>query len=108
MFTPSKTCFVLLLLVAGTPTFLVAQTNIVHIIADDLGWTDIQTGLTSYGNGSQFYQTPNLNRLAQEGLSFTSAYALQSCAPTRAALLTGQYPTRTGVYTVGGLSLIHI
>ncbi|MEM7311677.1 MAG: sulfatase-like hydrolase/transferase, partial [Planctomycetota bacterium] len=94
--------YFLLLIVLSSPSFVAAQTNIVHIIADDLGWTDIQSGLTNYGNGSQFYQTPTLNRLAQEGLSFTSAYALQSCAPTRAALLTGQYPTRTGVYTVGG------
>ena len=69
--------------------------NIVLIVADDLGWTD----LGSYG--SQFYETPNIDRLAREGMQFSSAYANPNCAPTRAALLTGRYSPRTGIYTVG-------
>ncbi|MEN1680763.1 MAG: sulfatase-like hydrolase/transferase [Planctomycetota bacterium] len=77
-----------------------AQPNIIHIIADDMGWTDLSGGQAAYGNASAFYQTPNIDRLAAEGLAFTSAYALQTCVPSRAALLTGQAPTRTGVYNV--------
>jgi arylsulfatase A len=63
--------------------------NIVLILADDLGWTDLGC------QGSQFYRTPNLDRLATEGVRFTNAYAACTvCSPTRAALLTGQYPAR--------------
>jgi len=69
--------------------------NIVLIVADDLGWTD----LSSYG--SQYYETPNIDRLAREGMKFSDAYANPNCAPTRAALLTGRYSPRTGIYTVG-------
>ena len=69
--------------------------NIVLIVADDLGWTD--TG--AYGSG--FYETPHIDRLAREGIRFMSAYAAPNCAPTRAALLTGRYSPRTGIYTVG-------
>lgn len=69
--------------------------NIVLIVADDLGWTD----LGSYG--SAYYETPNIDRLAREGMRFTAAYANPNCAPTRAALMTGRYGPRTGVYTVG-------
>ncbi len=66
--------------------------NIVFILADDLGWTD----LGSYG--SDLYQTPHLDRLAREGTRFTQAYsACTVCSPTRAAIMTGQYPARTRV-----------
>ena len=74
------------------------QPNIIHIIADDMGWTDLATGLTNLGNGSQFYQTPNIDRLAQEGLSFTNAYATPTCVPTRMALMSGQSGARTRTY----------
>jgi arylsulfatase A-like enzyme len=61
--------------------------NIVFILADDLGWRE----LGSYGN--RFNSTPNLDRLAREGVRFTNAYAAAPiCSPTRAALMTGQYP----------------
>ena len=86
-----------------SPCRALAQPNIIHIIADDMGWTDLSAGLTAYGNGSAFYQTPNIDRIAAEGTAFTSAYALQTCVPTRVALLTGQAPTRTGVYNVGSI-----
>lgn len=69
--------------------------NIVLIVADDLGWTD--TGVY----GSDYYETPHVDRLAREGMRFTRAYANPNCAPTRAALLTGRYAPRTGIYTVG-------
>ncbi|MEX2577706.1 MAG: sulfatase [Verrucomicrobiales bacterium] len=66
--------------------------NIVFILADDLGWSD----LGCYG--SPFYETPNLDRLAAEGALFTDAYAAcQVCSPTRASILTGQWPQRSGI-----------
>ncbi|MCZ6673639.1 MAG: sulfatase [Verrucomicrobia bacterium] len=72
------------------------QPNIVLILADDMGWT----GLGSYG--STFYETPNIDKLAAEGLSLTSAYsAASNCAPSRASLMTGQYTPRHGVLYVG-------
>jgi len=69
--------------------------NIVLIVADDLGWSD----LSSYG--SQYYETPHVDSLARDGISFTAAYACPNCAPTRAALMSGQYAPKTGIYTVG-------
>jgi len=71
--------------------------NIVFILADDLGWTDLGC------MGSKFYETPNIDRLASQGMRFTSYYNYQNCAPTRAALMTGQYSPRTGIFTVGNL-----
>jgi arylsulfatase A-like enzyme/HEAT repeat protein len=71
--------------------------NIVFILADDLGWTDVAC------QGSKFYETPNIDKLAAKGLRLTSFYQYQNCTPTRAALMTGQYAPRTGMYTVGSL-----
>ena len=63
--------------------------NVVLIVADDLGWAD----LGCYG--SKFHRTPNLDRLAKEGLRFTDAYAAcPVCSPTRAAIMTGKVPAR--------------
>ena len=70
--------------------------NVVVIVADDLGWTDLG------GQGSDFYESPALDKLASEGMKFSNAYANASnCAPTRACLMTGLYAPRHGVYTVG-------
>jgi arylsulfatase A len=64
-------------------------TNIVFILMDDLGWAD----LSCYG--SKFHETPNMDRLAAEGLRFTNAYAAcPVCSPTRASIMTGKYPAR--------------
>jgi arylsulfatase A-like enzyme len=72
--------------------------NIVFILADDLGYTD----LGCYG--SRYYETPHIDRLAAEGVRFTDGYtAGPNCQPTRAAIFSGQYAPRTGVYTVGGI-----
>jgi len=66
--------------------------NIVLILVDDLGWID--TGCY----GSKFYETPNIDKLAAEGMRFTDAYAACAvCSPTRAAVMTGRYPARLGV-----------
>lgn len=66
--------------------------NIVLILLDDLGWAD----LGCYG--STFHETPNIDRLAEQGVRFTDAYSASPvCAPTRAAIMTGKNPTRLGL-----------
>ncbi len=63
--------------------------NVVLFLIDDLGWRDLGC------QGSSYYRTPNIDRLAREGVRFTDAYAACAvCSPTRAALLTGKYPAR--------------
>ncbi len=70
--------------------------NFVFIFIDDLGWRDL-----GYMD-SRYYETPRIDKLASEGVAFTSAYAnAPNCAPTRACLMSGQYGPRHGVYTVG-------
>ena len=71
--------------------------NIVFIMADDLGYTDVAC------YGSKYYETPNIDRLASQGMRLTSHHHCQNCTPTRAALMSGQYGARTGLYTVGGI-----
>ncbi len=67
--------------------------NILHIVADDLGWKDVGF------NGAQDIPTPNLDKLAEEGARMTQFYVQPMCTPTRAALLTGRYPFRYGLQT---------
>ena len=71
--------------------------NVIFIMADDLGYTDVGCF------GSEYYETPNIDRLAEQGMRLTNHHQCQNCAPTRAALMSGQYGARTGVYTVGGI-----
>ncbi|CAG7638404.1 Arylsulfatase [Paenibacillus allorhizosphaerae] len=74
------------------------QPNLIFILIDDMGWTD----LGCYG--SSFYETPHLDALAAEGVRFTEAYAAcPVCSPTRASILTGKYPATLGVTNwIGG------
>lgn len=66
--------------------------NILLILADDLGYHDL--GCT----GSEYYETPNIDRLAREGTAFTQAYATcQVCSPSRASIMLGQFPARHGI-----------
>jgi arylsulfatase A-like enzyme len=67
--------------------------NIVHIVADDLGWKDVGF------NGCTDIKTPNIDRLAATGARFTQFYVQPMCTPTRAALMTGRYPFRYGLQT---------
>src|SRR5262245_64873455 len=77
------------LLLCVPPATAAERPNVVFILVDDLGAHD----LGCYG--STYHRTPNLDRLAQQGLRFTAAYAAcPVCSPTRAALLTGKYPAR--------------
>src|SRR5215471_16542437 len=72
--------------------------NIVHIVADDLGWKDVGF------NGCKDIKTPNIDALAAGGARFTQFYAQPMCTPTRAALMTGRYPFRYGLQTMVILS----
>ncbi len=66
--------------------------NIFFILIDDMGWPD----LACYG--SKFHETPNIDRLASQGMKFTDAYAAcPVCSPTRASIMAGQYPARVGI-----------
>lgn len=97
----NRTVAILLFLsLASTGLFIPAQAedqpNILFIYLDDFGWRD-----TGY-MGSDFYETPNLDRLAAGGMIFTDAYSCAAnCAPARASLLSGQYTPRHQIFNVG-------
>jgi len=82
------------------------QPNIIIYMVDDLGWNHIGVDQVTMGTHGKQYVTPHLAQLAKQGLSFTHAYAQPNCEPTRAAMLTGQYPARVhnSVYVVGNLN----
>jgi len=78
--------------------------NFVFIFIDDLGWKDVGFTGRAPGSGgpSRYYETPNIDKLADQGVIFTNAYSnAPNCAPTRACLISGQYTPRHGIYTVG-------
>ena len=92
-----KSRFVVLLLAlfaAGASARAATPPNIVHIVADDLGWKDVGF------NGCTDIKTPNLDALAAGGAKFTQFYCMNMCTPTRAALMTGRYPLRYGLQTM--------
>jgi arylsulfatase A-like enzyme len=79
--------------------------NVVFILADDLGWMD----LASYAARTRgvdrsecYYETPNLDHLADQGMSFSQAYSCPLCSPARASILTGRYAARHGFLTASG------
>jgi arylsulfatase A-like enzyme len=66
--------------------------NVVFILADDLGWRDLSN------EGSEFYESPNIDRIANRGMKFTRGYATcQVCSPSRASIMTGKYPARLAI-----------
>ena len=68
------------------------QPNVIVFLIDDLGWADVGC------NGSTFYETPNIDKLAANGVRFTDSYSANPvCSPTRAAILTGKAPQRVGI-----------
>lgn len=71
--------------------------NILVIWGDDIGWQNV----SAYGMGTMGYTTPNIDRIGHEGIRFTDHYAQPSCTAGRAAFITGQYPIRSGMTTVG-------
>ncbi|MEI6233701.1 MAG: sulfatase [Planctomycetota bacterium] len=84
------TCFVLVAILGLSQISCAAdRPNIIFMLIDDMGWTDLSC------MGSKYYETPNVDKLAAEGMKFTQAYsACTVCSPTRASILTGQYPGR--------------
>lgn len=83
--------------VSATPEVIAApadRPNILFILVDDLSWSDL-----SY-NGSGVYETPNVDRLSKQGMVFSDFYSAGPvCSPTRASIMTGKYPARTGITT---------
>jgi arylsulfatase A-like enzyme len=75
--------------------------NILVIFGDDVGYAN----LSSYNPGVMGYTTPNIDRIGREGVMFSDHYAQPSCTAGRAAFITGQYPIRSGLTTVGRCSL---
>jgi len=74
-----------------------ARPNVILFLVDDMGWMDCGA------YGSRYYQTPNIDRLARQGMLFTDAYSANPlCSPTRASIMTGKYPARIGITTAAG------
>ncbi|MBV1887670.1 MAG: sulfatase-like hydrolase/transferase, partial [Urechidicola sp.] len=97
----------LLCLFFSNKLFSQGDPNIILIIADDMGWTQVSNGLTNLNNPSDFYETPRLDELASEGIAFPHGYVNgANCAPTRAAILTGQHASRpaNNVFNVDDLN----
>ena len=92
---------ILVILVAAFGLCAVAhaqrQPNILVIWGDDIGWQNV----SAYGMGTMGYTTPNIDRIGNEGIKFTEHYAQPSCTAGRASFITGQYPIRSGMTTVG-------
>ncbi len=89
---------ILLVAIAFAPSILARENpNILVIMGDDIGYWNIST----YNQGMMGYETPNIDRIAKEGMFFTDAYGEQSCTAGRAAFITGQLPVRTGLTKVG-------
>jgi arylsulfatase A-like enzyme len=82
---------------ATTPSEAQSQPNILFIMGDDVGWFNVG----AYNQGIMSGRTPNLDRLAAEGMRFTDYYAEASCTAGRANFITGELPIRTGMTTVG-------
>lgn len=92
--TMNYLCFFLLLIT--TCSLLSAQKanrpNVLFILTDDMGWRDLS------GEGSTFYESPNIDRIAKQGIRFTNGYATcQVCSPSRASIMTGKYPARIDI-----------
>jgi arylsulfatase A len=77
----------LIVFISATAYAADRRPNILIILVDDMGWRDLSV------TGSTFYETPNIDRIAHDGMRFTQAYAAcPVCSPSRASLLTGHYP----------------
>jgi len=83
--------------VSATPQRDGRKPNILVIMRDDIGWFNP----SCYNHGMMGYKTPNIDRIAKEGVMFTDAYGQQSCTAGRAAFITGQCPKRTGLLKIG-------
>ena len=86
-----------LMLASGSVLAQSGKPNILVIWGDDIGWQNV----SAYGMGTMGYTTPNIDKIGKEGIRFTDHYAQPSCTAGRAAFITGQYPIRSGMTTVG-------
>src|SRR5215468_10895449 len=89
--------FLIVMTWSGTADAQGTRTNIVIIWGDDIG----QSNISAYSHGVMGYKTPNIDRVAREGMMFTDYYAEQSCTSGRASFITGQSGLRTGLTKVG-------
>lgn len=94
---PSPDKYPLALEKTASPATPSGKPNILVIFGDDIGWFNT----SAYNRGMMGYQTPNIDRIAKEGVLFTDYYAENSCTAGRAAFITGQSPFRTGLTKVG-------
>ena len=97
----SRQCCLMIAILAGWPLAAcpaaeARRPNVILFLVDDMGWMDS----TPYG--SQYYDTPNIQRLAEQGMRFTRAYSQPLCSPTRACLLTGKNAARHGITSAVG------
>ena len=89
-----KAILLLTLLPLGQGVLQAKKPNVLFILIDDMGAHDLSN------EGSEFYESPNVDRIANEGMKFTRGYATcQVCSPSRASILTGKYPTNHGITT---------
>jgi arylsulfatase A-like enzyme len=95
---------VTLALCGGASLFAAApQPNIVHVLTDDLGWQDVACYYRAEQGKESIYETPNMDRMAKNGMRFMQAYSPSpTCAPSRASYMSGRTTLRTGVYHVLG------
>src|SRR5438874_1570830 len=82
---------------SSAPATTTKKPNILVIFGDDIG----QTNVSAYSMGMMGYKTPNIDRVAKEGMIFTDYYAEQSCTAGRSSFITGQSTLRTGLSKVG-------
>ena len=84
----------IIILIFGAQCMIAKKPNVLFILVDDMGVKDLSN------EGSTFYESPNIDRIANEGMKFTRGYATcQVCSPSRASILTGKYPTNHGITT---------
>jgi arylsulfatase A-like enzyme len=95
-----RSSVIFLLVASSIGQFASAKTttrpNVVLFLVDDMGWMDCGA------YGSQYYETPHIDRLAKQSMRFTDAYACPLCSPTRASIMTGQYSSRHGITSATG------
>jgi len=88
-----KSWIYLIVLLIGSATVQARKPNIVFIMADDLGWADV-----GY-NGTEFYETPNIDALSKSGMTFSMAYpGAANCLPSRACIMSGMYTSRAKMW----------
>ena len=88
---------IIILCLANLAQAQTEKPNMLMIWGDDIGIYNI----SAYSRGMMGYKTPNIDRIANEGILFTDAYGDQSCTAGRAGFITGQHPIRTGLTKVG-------